>query len=48
MPRASLLPNSARASSTFFSRFRKQTMFPYVLTELRIRLVREKAWMSPC
>jgi hypothetical protein len=41
MPRASLLPKSAMASFVSSSRSRKLTMLPKVLTELRIRLVRE-------
>ena len=48
MPPASLLPKSAMASSVSCFRSRKQTMFPKVFTEFKIRLVREKAWISPC
>ena len=48
MPLASAFPNSASASLVLSSRLRKLTMLPYVLTEFRIRLVREYAWIRPC
>ena len=40
-------PYDALASFVCSSRSRNVTMFPKVLTELRIRLVREYAWISP-
>jgi hypothetical protein len=48
IPSASLSPKRLIASLVAFSKLRKQTMLPKVLTELRIRLVRENAWISPC
>ena len=45
---AFLSPNREIALSTRFCRFRKHTIFPKVLIEFRIRLVRENACINPC
>ena len=47
MPPAFLSPNREIALSTRFCKFRKHTIFPNVLIEFKIRLVREKACINP-